>query len=92
MSVSSDMKEVRAVPTETILERTRRRPVMTAGFLVVLALLVLAAYWQSFVDIYNQWKLPESLYSHAPIIPPISAYFVWRLRRQWLQAPATPAP
>lgn len=76
----------------TTLERfwTEKR----SQVLVVLGLtivLVGLAFARSFIDIYNNWNLPESLYSHAMLIPPISLFFVWRLRKPLLAAPVAPS-
>lgn len=73
-------------------ESFAQQPRMCAAILLSVAVLVFAAFWHSFADIYFQWQLPDSLYSHALIIPPISFFFVWRLREKWLGAPMLPSP
>ncbi|MBX3180661.1 MAG: EpsI family protein [Candidatus Hydrogenedentes bacterium] len=70
----------------------RAQPGVHAAVLAALTLLIVAAFWHSFVDIYNSWNMPESLYSHAIIIPPISLFFVWRLRARLGAVPADPCP
>jgi exosortase len=59
--------------------------------LVVSAALILTAFMRSFFDIYQNWNLPESLYSHAMLIPPISLFFVWRLRVSLLSTTVSPS-
>jgi exosortase len=67
-----------------------KRPKVLAvlGFTVVLVGL---AFARSFIDIFNYWNMPESLYSHALLIPPISLFFVWRLRAPLLAEPIAPS-
>lgn len=65
----------------------QQRSVWAGVLLAVLSLLIYIAFLRSFRDIYHNWQLPESLYSHAMLIPPISLFFVWRLRKEMMAAP-----
>lgn len=69
----------------------RSRAVWGASMAAVIVLVV-AAYWHSFVDIYFGATAPESLYSHAMFIPLISLFFVWRQRALLGRAPLVPSP
>jgi len=71
-------------------EFARQRGLYVA-VLIASSAFVVAAFWHSFTDIYNNWNMPDSLYSHAMIIPPISLFFVWRLRKELLSAPMAPS-
>ena len=62
---------------------------LVLGSLAILAVLVAVSFKRSFMDIYHNWQLPESLYSHAMLIPPISLFFVWRSRALMAKAPVT---
>ena len=67
------------------------RPRAVAAAITAIAIAIGILYWHSFGDIYNNWNTPDSLYSHALIIPPICLFFVWRLRRELGAAPLEPA-
>lgn len=76
----------------TVAEETKRRPRMFLAMLATSLVLIGLASWHSFYSLFQTWNSPDSLYSHALLIPPISLFFVWRLRKQWLAAPMAPAP
>jgi len=79
-----------ALPGSLAAEFNKRRGLYW-GVLVSTSALVVAAFWHSFTDIYHNWNLPDSLYSHAMIIPPISLFFVWRFREKLRSAPLAPS-
>jgi len=81
-----------AVPQRTTLNDvwTERRA-KVLGVLAILTALVGIAFFRSFTDIYHNWNLPDSLYSHAMLIPPISLFFVWRMRASLLATPIAPS-
>ena len=76
----------------TLGESYRSRRVVWLGSLAAVVVLVVAAYWHSFTDIYFGATAPESLYSHAMFIPLISLFFVWRQRAPLGRAPLAPSP
>jgi exosortase len=80
-------QDVPAGRSTTVDGRFKQHPGLYWAILGVSVALIFANFWHSFVDIYHNWRLPDSLYSHALIIPPISLFFAWRLRREVLAAP-----
>ena len=58
---------------------------------VLVSLLLIALYWQSFREMYGNWFLADSYYSHGILIPFISLFFIWRDRRRILAAPYQPS-
>lgn len=79
------------VAPASIGEELSRKPALFAAVLLALLAFIAAAFWHSFTDIYNNWNMPDSLYSHAMIIPPISLFFVWRSRKLLLGEPLAPS-
>lgn len=75
-----------------VAEETKRRPRFYLGVLILSVALIGLAFWHSFTAIRDVWGSIDSLYSHAPLIPVISLFFVWRLRNQWMEAPMAPSP
>lgn len=75
----------------TVAGVASRKPQLHMALLATIVVLVTAAFWHSFIDIYSNWRLPDSLYSHALIIPPISLFFVWRSRERLKRAPMKPS-
>jgi EpsI family protein len=67
----------------------RHDPVFHVRWVVVTALLV-TLYFQSFREMYGNWFLPDSYYSHGVLVPFISLFFAWRDRRRILAAPHEP--
>ncbi|MCC6488426.1 MAG: EpsI family protein [Candidatus Hydrogenedentes bacterium] len=49
-------------------------------------------YWRSMQDLYLNWTLTDSYYTHGFLVPFISLYFVWRDRRALAALPAVPSP
>ena len=92
MSDGAVTKDDGEIEMPTLADMWERKRSYCIGILVLAALLVLTSFFRSFVDIFNNWNLPESLYSHALIIPPICLFFVWRLRARLLAAPVIPSP
>ncbi len=58
---------------------------------LVVAALLLALYWRTFRELYVGWTLADSYYLHGFLVPPVSAYFVWRQRRALQAQPLTPS-
>jgi exosortase len=50
-------------------------------YLVLLALLVVI-YWQPCKEMYGNWMMADSYYSHGFLVPPISLFFLWRKRHE----------
>lgn len=90
MITPANQAERHAAPISIGAELTRK-PALFATVLLALFVFVVAAFWHSFTDIYNNWNMPDSLYSHAMIIPPISLFFVWRSRKALLGEPLAPS-
>lgn len=65
------------------------RGVAAFVFVLLIAGLVVAVYHQSFVTIYELWKL--SNYQYAFLIIPVAAYILWQSRSVLAQEPITPA-
>jgi exosortase len=40
----------------------------------------------------ESWLLPDSYYSHGPLLPPLAAFLLWRARPAWRTRPARPDP
>ena len=76
----------------TVGESFQKSPGIWIATLALTTGLVTAAYFHSFVDIFYGATAPESLYSHAPFIPAICFYFIWRQRAALFQAPLAPSP
>ncbi|MBI5116955.1 exosortase/archaeosortase family protein [Candidatus Poribacteria bacterium] len=53
-----------------------------ALFLALALALLGAAYWSTFVWLWERAMAPDSYYSHALLIPFISAYLIWRRRER----------
>lgn len=77
-------------PFPNLATTAREHPAFHLRWVLVGALLV-ALYWQSFQEMYGNWFLKDSYYSHGILIPFISAFFVWRDRRRILAAPYQPS-
>jgi EpsI family protein len=45
-------------------------------------------YWDAAYELWDAWTLIDGYYSHGPLVPLISLFFVWRLRHRVLAAPA----
>lgn len=58
---------------------------------VLVGILLVALYWQSFVEMYGNWFLKDSYYSHGILIPIVSAVFIWMDRKRILAAPVQPS-
>lgn len=55
-------------------------------YLVLVALLVVI-YWQPSVEMYGNWMMADSYYSHGFLVPPISLFFLWRKRHELARVP-----
>ncbi len=53
--------------------------------------LVVVLYWRVGKGLYNNWTLVDSYYSHGFLIPPISAFLVWRRRKVLYRTPLSPS-
>ncbi|MCF6286036.1 MAG: exosortase/archaeosortase family protein [Candidatus Hydrogenedentes bacterium] len=91
MSDAVDVNDDGGAGVPTLAAVWERKRGFCIGVFVAAALLVLVSFFRSFVDIVTNWNLPDSLYSHALIIPPISLFFVWRLRTRLLGMPVEPS-
>jgi exosortase len=49
---------------------------------------VLLGYAATLVWVFDSWMLPESYYSHGPVLPLVAAAVLWARRRDWAAAPA----
>lgn len=49
---------------------------------------VLAGYAVTLVWIWQNWMLPESYYSHGPLLPLVAAFIVWRAWPRWQETAA----
>lgn len=55
-------------------------------YAVCLALLV-ALYWRAARELYTNWTIADSYYSHGFLVPPISAFLIWRERGRLVALP-----
>ncbi|MFW6119015.1 MAG: exosortase C-terminal domain/associated protein EpsI [Planctomycetota bacterium] len=60
-------------------------------FLGLLALLLAAAFWWTFRWMAIRWDQANSYYSHGWLVPFISAYLVWRRRKELSDCPVRPS-
>lgn len=66
------------------------RPRPQPAELILWVLLVaefVVLYWRAGKELYINWTLIDSYYSHGPLVPLISLFFIWRQRRDILRAP-----
>ncbi len=63
-------------------------PVARAFGLVVVPLVI--AYAMTLRWIFDSWMLPDSYWSHGPLLPVLAAFVVWRRRTTWRAAPIEP--
>ena len=59
---------------------------MKAFAAVFLPLLI--AYAAALQWVWDLWWLPESYYSHGPLLPLVAAFLIWRWRPQWSLQPS----
>lgn len=62
-------------------------------FITVIACLLLAVFLPTFINLAKRFTAADSYYSHGFLVPPVSAYLIWRKRKR-LKAllPAYPSP
>ena len=61
-------------------------PAVRLSLLFFLPLVV--AYGVTFKWIYDSWMLPESYYSHGPLLPLVAGLILWSRRSEWGAVPA----
>ncbi len=66
---------------------TEPAPRALYGFIAVIAVLYVVAYARAAYDLYINWTLVDSYYTHGFLVPFISLYFVWRQRNALRAAP-----
>jgi exosortase len=49
---------------------------------------LLIAYAASLQWVWDIWRMPESYYSHGPLLPLLAGFLVWRWRARWQQRAA----
>lgn len=68
-----------------------RQPSLPAAPVAVLAAIVVALlvaiYWRTAHELYVNWTIADSYYTHGFIVPFVSAYFAWRNRAELLALP-----
>ena len=62
---------------ESAVARPPRTLWVTAGLFLAV---YVAMYWRSAGELYTNWTLTDSYYTHGFLVPFISAYFVWKDR------------
>jgi exosortase len=72
-------------------QETRRLDSLLHWEWALLLLLLVAAFFPVLREMYALWMAPGSYSSHAPLVPLISAWFVWRQRAQLQAMPRHPA-
>ncbi len=77
-------------PGENTITLRNAPPVFYAAWAAAIALFMVM-YWNSFGNLYFNWNVVNSYYSHGFLIPPISLYFVWTKRRELFAEPLAPA-
>jgi exosortase A len=55
---------------------------------VGMLLLLVACYWETIGWMWDRYLSPDSYYSHGSLVPLVSAYFIWKQRKQILDEPA----
>jgi len=81
---SEDRDAVEGVP------RKLPRRLLPLG--VIFAALYGLLYWRSMQELYLNWTLTDSYYTHGFLIPLISLFFVWRDRRVLASLPVAASP
>lgn len=61
------------------------------GAAVLFAIAFVALYWRSATELYTNWTLTDSYYTHGFLVPIISAYFVWKDRGYLRGMPIRPS-
>ncbi|MFA6240161.1 MAG: exosortase C-terminal domain/associated protein EpsI [Candidatus Hydrogenedentales bacterium] len=57
---------------------------------IALAVLI-AMYWRAGQELYTNWNLTDSYYTHGYLVPFVSLFFVWRDRARIASAPVVPS-
>ena len=78
----SDTIQAGASPQTAQTAFQRFRP----QYLIILALLVVI-YWRPSHEMYGNWVMADSYYSHGFLVPLISLFFLWRKRGELAQTP-----
>ncbi len=73
----------------TAAETPSRRPPWFMASLFIVALVVL--YWRAAGELYTNWTLTDSYYTHGFLIPFVSAYFIWKDRAYLSKLPIAPS-
>ena len=60
---------------------TRTAPTIDKRFIYLIAAILLAVYLPALVDLVSDWAT-DSNYSHSFLVPIISAYLIWRKRKE----------
>jgi exosortase len=75
--------------TQPVVDRVPRSIAGAAPALLV-ATVVLAAYWELWVGLVQQWAHDDN-YSHGFLIVPLAAYFTWQRRAALAATPVSPS-
>jgi len=50
--------------------------------MIAAGVLLFAVYWDLLSYMWNQWGLPQSYYSHGPLVPLIALFVIWSNRKR----------
>ncbi|GMV90694.1 MAG: hypothetical protein AMXMBFR82_04720 [Candidatus Hydrogenedentota bacterium] len=75
-------------PASTTESSASRWPL---GMSAVFGVAFVAIYWRSAGELYTNWTLTDSYYTHGFLVPFISAYFVWKDRAYLSRMPISPS-
>lgn len=76
----------------TLSKSKSSRPGREAVMAAVLGVLLVWAYYRPTLEMYNVWMLADSYYTHGPLVPLVSAYFLWRRREEIAAPPRSHSP
>lgn len=89
MNVPADTPDSRRTAGEGVASL---RPTAQSVISIALALvLLIVMYRRTAYDLYINWTMADSYYTHGFLVPLISLYFAWQKREQLLATPVSPS-
>lgn len=83
------MSEGTVAASAPVRER-RDSPALSAAKHIILVALLGGMYRRSGWELYQNWTMVDSYYTHGFLVPVISLFFVWKRRRDLAATPAKP--
>ncbi len=80
-----------SVSTVSNPDSSRAKPGVLVAVLAVVAVILFVIYKRTAQELYINWTLTDSYYTHGFIVPFVSLYFVWRDRAALAQVPLRPS-